>query len=51
MTAAAAAASPDDRASSELQLVIHERRALIGSLVLKSAIVVLVFLMVFKPGS
>jgi len=29
---------------------MHEPRALIGSIVLMSAIVVIIFLMVFKPG-
>ncbi len=49
--AAAATASADDQPSPELKLVIHEPRALIGSIVLMSAIVVIIFLMVFKPGS
>jgi len=48
--AAAATASADDRPSSELQLVMHDPRALIGSIVLMSSIVVIIFLMVFKPG-
>jgi len=48
--AAAATASADDQPSPELKLVIHEPRALIGSIVLMSAIVVIIFLMVFKPG-
>ncbi len=49
--ASAATSSADDQPSPELQLVMHEPRALIGSIVLMSAIVVIIFLMVFKPGS
>ncbi|HYI67812.1 MAG TPA: hypothetical protein VEW95_12895 [Candidatus Limnocylindrales bacterium] len=48
--AAAAEASGNDVLSPELELAIHDRRALIGSVVLMSAIVVMIFLMVFKPG-
>ncbi len=48
--AAAASASSDDQPSPELQLVMHEPRALIGSIVLMSSIVVIIFLMVVKPG-
>lgn len=48
---AAATASADDQPSPELQLVMHDQRALIGSVVLMTSIVVIVFLMVFKPGS
>ena len=46
-----ALASGPDSPSSELSATIHERRALIGSVVLMSAIVVIIFLMVVKPGS
>ena len=48
--AAAAAASGDDAPSPELELAIHDRRALIGSVILLSSIVVIVYLMVFQPG-
>ena len=48
--AVAAEASGNDAMSPELELAIHDRRALIGSVVLMGAIVVLIFLMVFKPG-
>lgn len=46
----AAVASGDERPSPELELVMHDRRAFMGSVVLMSSIVVIVFLMVFKPG-
>ena len=49
--AAASAASGNDAPSQELTAVMHDRRALIGSVVLMSAIVVIIFLMVFKPGA
>ena len=49
--AAAADASGNDAPSPDLDLAIHDRRAAIGSIVLMSAIVVMIFLMVFKPGS
>ena len=49
--AAAAEASGNDAPSPELMIVIHDRRALIGSVVLMSAIVLIIFLMVFKPGT
>ena len=49
--AAASAASGNDAPSPELTVVMHDRRALIGSVVLMSAIVVIIFLMVFKPGA
>lgn len=48
--AAAADASGNDGPSAALELVIHDRRAFVGSVVLMSAIVVIIFLMVFKPG-
>ena len=49
--AAAAEASGNDAPSQELELAIHDRRAFIGSVILLSAIVVIIFLMVFKPGN
>ena len=49
--ATAAAASPDDAPSGELVRVMHEPRAVLGSVVLLGAIVVIIFLMVVKPGS
>lgn len=48
---AQALASGTDAPSSELSATIHERGALIGSVVLMTAIVVIIFLMVVKPGS
>lgn len=47
----AAFASADDAPSPELQAAVHDRRAVISSVMLSSAIVVIVFLMVVKPGS
>ena len=47
----AAEASPTDAPSAELLAVVHDRRALIGSVILMSAIVVIIFLMVVKPGA
>jgi hypothetical protein len=49
--AAAAEASGNDAPSLELELAVHDRRAFIGSAVMLSSIVVIIFLMVFKPGS
>lgn len=49
--AAAAAASPEDAPSPELAALTHDRRALVGSVILMSSIVVIIFLMVVKPGS
>jgi len=49
--AQASATSGDDGPSPELALAMHDRRALIGSAILMSAIVVIIFLMVFKPGA
>lgn len=46
-----AAASGTDGPSSNLVLVMHDRRAAVGSVILMSAIVLIIFLMVFKPGS
>lgn len=46
----AAFASPVDAPSSELQAAIHDRRGTVSSAILMSAIVVIVFLMVVKPG-
>jgi len=48
---AAALASGNDTVSSELAGVTHDRRALVGSVVLMGAIVVIIFLMVVKPGN
>lgn len=48
--AQAAFASPDDAPSAELRAAIHDRRGVVSSVVLISAIAVLVFLMVVKPG-
>lgn len=47
----AAEASPTDGPSAELLAVIHDRRAFLGSVILISAIVVIIFLMVVKPGA
>ena len=47
----AAFASPIDAPSAELQGAIHDRRGVISTSVLMSAIVVIVFLMVVKPGA
>lgn len=47
----AAEASPSDAPSPELQAVIHDGRAMIGSVILLSSIVVIIFLMVVKPGA
>ena len=47
---AAAQASPDSGPSAELTALIHDRKALLGSVILMSSIVVIVFLMVAKPG-
>lgn len=49
--AAAAAASPDGAPSTELVSVTHEPRAILGSVILLGSIVVIVFLMVIKPGN
>lgn len=49
--AAASATSGNDVPSEELSLVMHDRRAVVGSVVLMSAIVVIIFLMVVKPGA
>jgi hypothetical protein len=49
--AAAAAASPDNAASPELTATIHEGRALVASAILLSSIVIIIFLMVVKPGN
>ena len=49
--AAAAAASSDDAPSAELAGVTHEPRAMMASAVLLGSIVVIVFLMVVKPGN
>jgi hypothetical protein len=49
--AAAAQASPDDAPSGELTALIHDRRALLGSVVLMASIVIIIFLMVAKPGA
>ncbi len=46
----AAAASPDDAPSAELAALSHDRRAVIGSVILLTSIVVIIFLMVVKPG-
>ena len=46
-----AEASGNDAPSPELELAVHDRRAFIGSAILLSAMVVIIFLMVFKPGS
>ena len=48
--ASAAAASETDRMSPELTVVVHDGRARVGSVVLMSAIVVMIFLIVVKPG-
>jgi hypothetical protein len=49
--AAAAQASPDGAPSAELTALIHDRNALMGSVVLMSSIVIIIFLMVAKPGA
>lgn len=46
----AAFASPTDAPSAELQAAVHDRRGVIASAVLMTAIVVIIFLMVAKPG-
>lgn len=46
----AAAASPLDAPSAELQAAIHDRRAAVATAILVTAIAVLIFLMVVKPG-
>lgn len=48
--ATAAFASPVEAPSPELQAAIHDRRGTISSTVLMIAIVVLIYLMVVKPG-
>ncbi len=47
----AAEASSSEAPSAELLAVVHDRRALMGSVILMSAIVVIIFLMVVKPGA
>ena len=49
--AAAAASSPDDAPSAELAGLTHDRRAIAGSVILMTSIVVIIFLMVVKPGA
>ena len=49
--ATTSAANGHEGLSPELVLVMHDRRAAIGSVVLMSSIVLIIFLMVFKPGS
>lgn len=49
--AEAAFASPTDAPSSELLAATHDRRGVVSSVILISSIVVIVFLMVVKPGS
>lgn len=49
--AVAAESSPDAAPSAELTALIHDRRAIIGAVVLMSSIVVIIFLMVVKPGA
>ncbi len=44
-----AATSPDEAPSDELQRVIGDRRALVGTAALMMLIVALVFIMVVKP--
>jgi hypothetical protein len=46
----AALASPTDVYSPELEAAVHDRRGVISTAILMSAIVVIVFLMVAKPG-
>ncbi len=46
----AAFASPTDAPSAELQAAIHDRRGTIASTILMTMIVVILFLMVVKPG-
>lgn len=48
--AAATFASPLEAPSAELTAAIHDRRGAISTTILTSAIVVIVFLMVVKPG-
>lgn len=43
-------ASPDDAPSSELTAALHDRRGTWSTAILMTAIVVIVFLMVVKPG-
>lgn len=47
----AALASGTDVLSAELAAAIHDRRGVVSTVVLMTAIVVIVFLMVVKPGS
>ena len=49
--ATASAASGDDSPSDEHVAAVHDQRAFIASAVLMSAIVVLNFVLVFKPGN
>ncbi len=46
----AAFASPADAPSAELRAAVHDRRGVVGSTILMASIVVLIFLMVVKPG-
>lgn len=46
----AALASPTDAYSPELEAAVHDRRGLVSTAILMTAIVVIVFLMVAKPG-
>jgi hypothetical protein len=48
---AAAFASGTDAPSAELAAAIHDRRGIVSTVVLMTALVVIVFLMVVKPGN
>ena len=48
--AEAALASPSDAYSPELEAAVHDRRGVVSTAILMTAIVVIVFLMVVKPG-
>jgi len=49
--AASETAALDEMTSVVPLMVLHDRRAAVASAVLMSSIVVIIFLMVFKPGS
>ena len=48
---AASLAAGNDEPSPELVATMHDRRAYLGSILLMGAIVVIIFLMVVKPGN
>jgi hypothetical protein len=49
--AAAASESPTDAPSPALAAVIHDQRGVISTTILMLSIIVIVFLMVAKPGA